>query len=81
MERKLKDYWPPVVKDLLEMQSIADGEQTELEVLWEAVQDLFDDQFVESATMNGIHRWEEMLRIQANSKTVLLIEKQGFSHG
>ena len=65
MIRKLIDYLPPVIKDVREYQAIMNsGEQAELSALWDAVDAAFNDQFVNSATLNGVQRWESILGIK-----------------
>ena len=46
-----------------EIQQITKGEQPEFDDLWDACQDTLDDQFVLSATENGVKRWERIMGI------------------
>jgi len=65
MIRKLLEYLPPVIRNVREYQAIMkDGEQAEVAALWDAVDAAFNDQFVNSATLNGVQRWENILGIQ-----------------
>ena len=65
MIRKLLEYLPPVIRNVREYQAIMkDGEQAEVAALWDAVDAAFNDQFVNSATLNGVQRWESILGIQ-----------------
>ena len=41
-----------------------DAEQSEIAFLWDAVDSAFNDQFVNSATLNGVQRWEAILNIR-----------------
>lgn len=65
MIRQLLEYLPPVIRNVREYQAIMkDGEQAEVAALWDAVDAAFNDQFVNSATLNGVQRWENILGIQ-----------------
>lgn len=72
MIRKLIDYLPPVIRNVREYQAIMnDGEQAEVSVLWDAVDAAFNDQFVNSATVNGVERWENILGIKPKGTDTL----------
>lgn len=71
MDRVLINYLPPVVQAMREMKAIMDGQQDGLSTLWNAVQSVFDDQFVEDATENGIKRWEKILSITPKGSETL----------
>lgn len=76
MGRKLVDYYPEVLKGFLEYQVLTESEQEEIEKLWEAHQDLLADQFVTTATENGVKRWEKILNIMP--KGTAAIEERKF---
>ena len=64
MIRRLIDYLPPIVKEVQEYQAILNnGEQIEISALWDAIDAVFNDQFVSAATQNGVQRWEVVLGI------------------
>ncbi len=72
MIRQLIDYIPTVIKNVREYKAIMDGgEQAEVSNLWDAVDAAFNDQFVSSATVNGVQRWEAMLKIQPKGTDTL----------
>ena len=52
---------PPVLGEIYEMQAAAEAENSELNLLWQGAEDLMNDQFIESATENGVSRWEKMM--------------------
>ena len=62
-ERNLIDYLPSIIRDVQEYQAIMDTEQTEMVDIWQAVGDVFADQFIVDATENGVSRWEKVLNI------------------
>lgn len=72
MIRQLIDYLPPVIRNVREYQAIMnDGEQGEVSALWDAVDAAFNDQFINSATLNGVERWENILGIKPKGTDTL----------
>lgn len=63
MERKLLDYLPPFVQKFKEMAAIMETEQPEFELAWQNAENTLADQFVITATINGIKRWEKIYGI------------------
>lgn len=66
MEREnidIKDYWPLVIKRILEFEKIADAENPEINNLWAAHKDVLDNQFIRTLTEEGCKRWESILNI------------------
>lgn len=66
MEREnidLKDYWPLVIKRILEFEKIADAENLEINNLWAAHKGVLDNQFIKTLTEEGCERWENILNI------------------
>ena len=63
MERKLINYLPYQVREFQEYQGIATGEQPEFELAWNAQEEVFDNQFIDTAQDYGLSRWEKMLKI------------------
>ena len=55
------NYLPPVLGEIYEMRAAAEAENSELNLLWQGAEDAMNDQFIESATENGVARWEKML--------------------
>ena len=66
MERKLIDYLPPVVGDVLEMQGICSGEQPQIELIWTRVDKLLDELYIGTASSTGLERWESILNLSAS---------------
>ena len=64
-------YLPPVFSEVYEMQAAAQGENSELNLLWQGAEDLMNDQFIDSATENGVSRWEKMLLLSPGDTDTL----------
>lgn len=63
-DRKLIDYLPAFMGDVVEIKMILDvAEQPEIVKLWQSLDDGFKDQFIMDATENGVERWEKILKI------------------
>lgn len=69
--RKLIDYLPHYVQEYLEMQKIMEAEQPEFDLAWDAVEGVFNDQFIMDATERGVSRWESMLGISPKGTDTL----------
>ena len=63
MERRMLDYLPPFIRNFKEMAAIMDTEQPEFELAWQNAENTLADQFVMTATINGIKRWEKIYGI------------------
>lgn len=59
----IETYWPDVIKEYKEFQELAGAEDPEIEALWQTIDNLLDDQFIETAKETGIARREKMLGI------------------
>lgn len=63
-ERRLINYLPPILRDVREYKAIMnDAEQSEVEELWKAADDVLNNQFITDATEKGVLRWERVLGI------------------
>lgn len=69
--RKLIHYLPPYMQEYLEMQTIMDTEQVEVDRLWLETENALSDQFILEVTENGIIRWESMLGISPKDTDTL----------
>ena len=67
----LKEYLPGVLKDVAEIRAIMDTETPEIQALWDAVEACMNDQFIQSATEDGIARRESMLGISPYASDTL----------
>lgn len=60
----IRDYWIKELQNIREFQEIADAEDIELAALKAEITSMLDDQFIQTATEDGIVRREKMLKIQ-----------------
>lgn len=64
--------WIPFAfRDIEEFKALAAAENLELDELYQAIENLMNDQFVNDATEVGIKRWEKLLGINAPSEATL----------
>ena len=61
--RKLFDYWPPVIQRIRDMQEIARVQQPMIDELWDAVSWLMENQCIDTATEEAVVLWEKELGI------------------
>jgi len=59
----IRDYWPEFLARVREFSILADAEDAELETLRQAIDNILNDQFIETATDRGIARRESILGI------------------
>lgn len=64
-------YYPMVMKEIREFQQIAEVENPECIFVWQALQNVLDDQFIKDATLNGVARRERMLKIAPKASETL----------
>lgn len=57
------DLWPPILQEIREFQKIAEIEDVDLEALRQELENIVDDQFIQTATERGIARREKILRV------------------
>lgn len=70
-DRFLIDYLPPYMQEYLEIKSIMQAEQPEIDTLWSATEKAFADQYILDATEYGVMRWESMLNISPKATETL----------
>lgn len=73
--RKLIDYLPPVLKSVVELVAIYDAQQPEIEKAWEALRFVMDNQFIDTATDEGVSVREKELNITPYDTDTLEIRK------
>lgn len=56
-------YLPYVFRDIKEMKAQASADEPELNLVWDRVENAFDDQFLYLMKETGIERWEKILEI------------------
>lgn len=60
----IKRYWIQTLQDLEEFKALADTEDAELALIHTGLQEILDDQFIQTATEAGVAQREIMLNIQ-----------------
>jgi hypothetical protein len=70
-EINLIEYLPGVLREVKEFKSLSAAENPEAITLWEELENVLDDQFVNESTLNGVKRWESMLGVKALDTDVL----------
>ena len=63
MDRRLINYLPPVLREVLEFQAINNANEPEISIAWDALALLLANQFLDTATEAGVKVWERELRI------------------
>ena len=63
MDRKLLDYLPPVLREVMEMQAINEANEPEISIAWDALTLVLANQFLETADARGVAVWEKELKI------------------
>ena len=71
MGRKLIHYLPYQIREFKEYQGITTGEQPEFELAWNCWQEVFDNQYIDTAGNYGLSRWEKMLGITPRATDTL----------
>lgn len=70
---KLIEYIPQVLQDVEEYKAILeDGEQEEIDILWQELSNILNNQFIFDTNEKGIARYEKLLNIKPNSYDTLL---------
>jgi uncharacterized protein YmfQ (DUF2313 family) len=72
MSERIMPYLPEYYGEILDFVEIANTEDIELDNMETSVQQLFDDQFVLTSSLQAIKRREKMLGIQADPTTETL---------
>ena len=64
MERNIIEYFPHVLRGYREIKGIADGQQWLFTLLWLAVEEVFRNQYIETADEDGLRLFERILGVQ-----------------
>lgn len=75
MDRKLLDYLPPVLREVLEFQAINEANEPEISLAWDALALVLANQFLDTADNNGVSIWEKELRIFPKDTDTLEVRK------
>ncbi len=76
MDRRLIDYLPQALHSVTEFVTITDAQQPEIEKAWEALEKVMDNQFIDTATVEGVSIWEKELNIVPLDSETLSQRKQ-----
>lgn len=71
MSRPLKDYLPPVLLTTCEFPLLCQGEQPEFDALAAGVTEVLDAQFVTTAPLRGVERYEKIFGLVAKDTDTL----------
>lgn len=63
MERQLIEYLPHIVRGFDHFKALTAGEQPEFCLAWKAADALLENQFVLTARLPGLSRWEKLLHL------------------
>jgi len=67
----LLDHWPDEVQKILEFRAIAEAETPEMTALWNEIDNMLADQFISTATLRGVKRWERILKFVPKGDSTL----------
>ncbi|CZR77509.1 hypothetical protein CDFC105_51089 [Clostridioides difficile] len=62
-EINLIDYLPQILQDKEEYEKIFNADNKEIKTLYDKLDDVLNDQFLEDLTISGIKRWERIMSI------------------
>lgn len=71
MRKNLFEYLPPVLQQVLDFRHIMQAEQPELDKLFLASEEVYDNQFCEIARLSGVERYEQILGITPKASETL----------
>lgn len=75
MDRKLIDYLPPVLREVLEFKAINEANEPEIALAWDALALVMANQFLDTADENGVRVWEKELKIYPKDTDTLEARK------
>ena len=75
MDRKLLDYLPPVLREVMEFQAINEANEPEISLAWDALALVLANQFLDTADSSGVSVWEKELRIFPKDTDTLEVRK------
>lgn len=75
MDRRLINYLPPVLREVLEFQEINESCEPEIAIAWDALTLVMANQFLDTATEHGVSVWEKELRIYPKDTDNMAVRK------
>lgn len=76
MDRKLIDYLPPVLRDIAEFKEITRIQQEKIKEAWDALEAVLGNQFIDTATEDGLKMWEKELSIISTNSEPTEVRKK-----
>lgn len=68
---KISSYYPDVIKEIREFKVLAQAEDSSLFIIYEALENIMDDQFIETAKNYGLSRLEKIVEIKPKDTDTL----------
>ncbi len=75
MDRKLLDYLPPVLREVMDMKVINGANEPEISLAWDVLAMVLANQFLETADVQGVSVWEKELKIFPKDTDTLELRK------
>lgn len=75
MDRRLINYLPPVLQEVLEFKAINEANEPEIFLAWDALVLVLANQFLDTADGQGVSMWERELRIYPKDTDTLDVRK------
>lgn len=73
---EIESYYPDILKEVREFQALAVAENPEMQLLYNAINDVMDEQFISTAKSYGVARLEKIVGI--TSKATDTLEERRF---
>ena len=61
---KINSYYPDIIKDIREFKVLAEAQDNSLSLIYDALENIMDDQFIETAKNYGVARLEKIVKIK-----------------
>lgn len=71
MDRKLLDYLPLVLQEIMEMRAINEANEPEISMAWDALERVMANQFLDEADTWGVGVWEQELGLRPKDTDTL----------
>lgn len=75
MDRRLLDYLPPVLREVMEMQAVNEANEPEISIAWNIMERIMANQFLDEADAWGVGVWERELQLRPKDTDTLAERK------
>lgn len=75
MDRKLINYLPPVLREVLDFKAINAANEPEISLAWDALALVMANQFLDTADEHGVTKWERELKIYPKDTDTMEVRK------